>query len=104
MRKQSLIIACMATVFASASSAQTYPGYRTGNYTGVNGVFFNPANIADNRFKWNVNLFAINGFVGTDQGGLKFSDITHSFTADSSKSKLLKGNARVNSLDYVDIL
>src|SRR6478736_4529423 len=81
-------------------SAQTYPGYRTSNYTGVNGVFFNPANIADNRFKWDVNLFAINGFVGTNQGGLKFSDITHSFTADSLKSKLLKGNARVNSLDY----
>jgi outer membrane protein OmpA-like peptidoglycan-associated protein len=94
----------LITGFFTGAFAQTYPGYRTGNYTGVNGVFFNPANIADNRFKWNVNLFAINGFVGTDQGGLKFSDITHSFTADSLRSKLLRGNAQVNSLDYVDIL
>jgi hypothetical protein len=36
-----------------------------------------------------VNLFAINGFVGTDQGGLKFSDITHSLP--DFKVKTLKG-------------
>jgi len=104
MRKQGLILGLTAVLFISHTFAQTYPGYRTGNYTGVNGVFFNPANIADNRFQWNVNLFAINGFVGTDQGGLKFSDITHSFTGDSLRSKLLKGKTNVNSLDYVDIL
>lgn len=85
-------------------TAQTYPGYRTGSYTGVNGVFFNPANIADSRYKWDVNIFAINGFVGTSQSGLRFSDITHSFSADSLKSKLLRGNAHVNSLAYADVL
>jgi outer membrane protein OmpA-like peptidoglycan-associated protein len=85
-------------------SAQTYPGYRTGSYTGVNGVFFNPANIADSRYKWDVNVFAINGFVGTSHSGLRFSDITRSFSADSLKSKLLRGNANVNSLAYVDVL
>jgi outer membrane protein OmpA-like peptidoglycan-associated protein len=104
MRKCVVILAVIGTILAQTAYSQTYPGYRTSNYTGVNGVFFNPANIADNRFKWDVNLFAINGFVGTDQGGLKFSDITHSFTADSLRSKLLKGHAQVNSLDYVDIL
>src|SRR5436305_531015 len=104
MRKYVFVITMTFIVFLTKTFAQTYPGYRTSNYTGVNGVFFNPANIADNRFKWDVNIFAINGFVGTDQGGLKFSDITHSFTADSLRSKLLKGNTQVNSLDYVDIL
>lgn len=86
------------------TNAQTYPGYRTGNYTGVNGVFFNPASIADNRYKWDVNVFAVNGFVGNDQAGLRFSDITRSFNADSLKSRLLRGNSKVNSLSYVDIL
>lgn len=88
----------------SHSFAQTYPGYRTSNYTGVNGVFFNPANIADNRFKWDVSIFGVNGFIGTSNSGLRFSDITHSLTADSLKSKLLRGNTDVNSLAYVDIL
>jgi len=90
----------MLLFLATAVSAQTYPGYRTGAYTGVNGVFFNPANIADSRYKWDVNIFAINGFVGTSQSGLRFSDITRSFNADSLKSKLLRGNANVNSLAY----
>lgn len=103
MSKCYLVLLCIIVSVATAR-AQTYPGYRTGNYTGVNGVFFNPANIADNRYKWDVNIFAINGFVGTSQSGLKFSDITRSFNADSLKSKLLRGNSNVNSLSYADIL
>src|ERR1700761_6808343 len=102
MRKGML---ALLLLFAAVTlTAQTYPGYRTGGYTGVNGVFFNPANIADSRYKWDVNVFAINGFVGTSQSGLRFSDITRSFNADSLKSKLLRGNANVNSLAYVDVL
>src|SRR6201991_4370330 len=95
-----LLLFCLA----ARVTAQTFPGYRTGSYTGVNGVFFNPANIADNRYQWDVNIFAINGFVGTSQSGLRFSDITRSFNGDSLKSKLLRGNANVNSLAYVDVL
>ena len=102
MRKQ--FIACLLLAQGMSGVAQTFPGYRTGSYTGVNGVFFNPANIADSRYKWDVNIFAINGFVGTSQSGLRFSDITRSFNADSLKSKLLRGNDRVNSLAYVDVL
>ncbi len=104
MRKHFVLTLMLSCFFLLETSAQTFPGYRTGNYTGVNGVFFNPANIADNRFKWDVNLFAINGFVGTDQGGLKFGDITRSFNSDSLKSKLLKGHTQINSLDYIDVL
>jgi len=91
-------------ISVSGAFAQTYPGYRTSNYTGVNGVFFNPANIADNRFKWDINVFAINGFVGNDQSGLKFKDVTKSLNGDSLKSKLLRGNTNLNSLSYVDVL
>lgn len=104
MRKKLWIAAMVVFGFVSRSFAQTYPGYRTGNYTGVNGVFFNPANIADNRFKWDINLIAVNGFVGTDQGGLKFSDITKSFNANDLKSTLLKGHSDINSLVYADVL
>ncbi|MDP9041342.1 MAG: DUF5723 family protein, partial [Bacteroidota bacterium] len=50
------------------------------------------------------NLAAINGFIGTDQGGLKFSDITHSFNGNDLKTNLLKGKSNINSLGYVDVL
>ncbi len=104
MRKMILNLTLLSVIFISRSYSQTYPGYRTSNYTGVNGVFFNPSEIADNRFKWDVNLFAVNGFVGTNQGGLKFSDITKSFNANDLKSNFLRGKTNINSLDYVDVL
>jgi outer membrane protein OmpA-like peptidoglycan-associated protein len=97
------LLFCSLLIISSIRS-QTYPGYRTGNYTGVNGVVFNPANIADNRFKWDVNIFAVNGFAGSNQSGLRFKDITRSFNADSLKSRLLRGNDHINSLAYADIL
>jgi outer membrane protein OmpA-like peptidoglycan-associated protein len=102
--KKCYLVLFFVLITIGVIKSQTFPGYRTGNYTGVNGVVFNPANIADNRFKWDVNVFAINGFVGTSQSGLRFKDITRSFNADSLKSKLLRGNDHLNSLSYVDVL
>ncbi len=99
-----IILAAMALGMYAGAAAQTYPGYRTGNYTGVNGVFFNPANIADNRFKLDVNLIGINGYIGNDQASLGIKDITRSFSADSLKTKLLRGNQKVNSLVFADVL
>ena len=98
MRKQLLIVTISTLLCASHLFSQTYPGYRTGNYTGVNGAFFNPANLADNRFKWDINLAAINGFAGTDQGGIKFSDITHNFDANNLKTKILKGHSQLKDM------
>jgi outer membrane protein OmpA-like peptidoglycan-associated protein len=103
MKKHYLGICFLLTMLNSTMS-QTFPGYRTGNYTGVNGVFFNPANIADNRYMWDINVFAINGFAGTNRSGLRFKDITRSFNADSLKSRLLTGNDHLNSLSYADVL
>ncbi len=40
--------------------------YRGGNYTGVLGVFSNPANIASNPRKWDVNVLSISGVVAND--------------------------------------
>lgn len=92
-------------VVSLSAKAQSFQGYRTNNYTGVNGVFFNPANIADSRYKWDVNVFAIDGYAGNDQNTLKFKDITRSFNADSLKSKLLTSNGdNLTALSRIDIL
>jgi outer membrane protein OmpA-like peptidoglycan-associated protein len=83
--------------------AQTYPGYRNSNYTGVNGVFFNPANIADSRYKFDINLFSVNGFVGNDQASLGIKDVTRTFNSDSLKRYLFGGNKpNLNSLINTD--
>ncbi|MEI9957336.1 MAG: hypothetical protein WDM90_13830 [Ferruginibacter sp.] len=57
MKKYILLIAT-TIAFAKASTAQSYLGYRSSNYNGVNGVFFNPANIADSVINSTLTLLA----------------------------------------------
>jgi outer membrane protein OmpA-like peptidoglycan-associated protein len=104
LRKQIVFFLFSFILLSARIFAQSYPGYQTSNYTGVNGVLFNPAEIASNRYKLDINVFAINGFIGTDQGGLRFGDITKSLSADSLRSKLLRGHSQINSQNFVDIL
>ncbi|MGK2863658.1 MAG: DUF5723 family protein [Chitinophagaceae bacterium] len=76
-------------VLSQTLSAQDFPGYRTGNYTGVNGVFFNPANIADSRYRWDVNLFSLNTSVGNNQASFKLKTIGETFKGDSIANQFI---------------
>ena len=40
--------------------AQQYQGYNSSNYSGINGIYENPANIADSRFLLDLNLLSSN--------------------------------------------
>ncbi|MDF2193035.1 DUF5723 family protein [Paraflavitalea sp. CAU 1676] len=73
--------------------SQDYTGYRTGNYTGVNGVFFNPANIADSRYRWDVNLVSVSVLGGNNQASFKLKNLSESFNADSLENQLYGKNA-----------
>ena len=57
----------LAMLYAFPVIAQDFPGFRTANYGGANGVFFNPASIADSRYKWDLNLISISTNVGNNQ-------------------------------------
>ena len=90
-----LIIALL--VLSQTVSAQDFPGYRTGSYTGVNGVFFNPANIADSRYRWDFNLFSLNTSVGNNQASFKLKSIGDTFNGDSLSNKFIGKNAGASS-------
>ncbi len=60
------------------SYSQSYIGYLTDNYSGVHGVISNPANIADSRFKADINLVSVSGFGGNDYFGINVFDATKS--------------------------
>ena len=105
MNKKLLVLAISLCMIVIKSNAQIFPGYRTDNYNGVNGVIFNPANIADSRYKWSVNLIAANVFVGNNQSRLGFRDLGRSFKADSLKNRLLNGDKpNIKSLVMADVL
>jgi len=85
--------------------AQDYTGYRTGNYTGVNGVFFNPANIADSRYRWDVNLVSLSVLGGNNQASFKLKNLGQSFDADSLENQLYGKNAgATNGLMSVGVI
>src|SRR5690606_757498 len=50
----------------STVEAQSYIGFLTDNYAGINSVIVNPANIVDSRFQTDINLFGISAFGGND--------------------------------------
>jgi hypothetical protein len=74
-----------------AAMAQDLPGIRTSNYSGVNGVFSNPASIADSRYRWDVNLLSVNVQAGSEKAAFKFSNISKSFDGDSAINAQLFG-------------
>lgn len=46
--------------------AQSFSGFLTDNYSGVNSVIDNPSNIVDSRFKTDINLIGASAFIGND--------------------------------------
>jgi hypothetical protein len=80
-------------LMAIASHAQDFAGYRDGNYSGVNGVFFNPANIADSRYKLDINLFSLSTSLGNNQASYSLKNIGETFNGDSIKNQIFGNNA-----------
>jgi len=86
------------------AQAQDYAGYRTGNYTGVNGVFFNPANIADSRYQFDVNLVSLNVGVGNNQASFKLSELSKTFSGDSIQKQFFgKDKGATRGLINLDV-
>lgn len=84
--KNVCLLAYCCFSLCSGLSAQEFGGYRTGNYTGANGVFFNPASIADSRYRWDFNLFSISSWVGNNKLSLGLKDLTDNLNGDSIRN------------------
>jgi len=73
MKKITLLFLFTLT-YSICAKAQSYLGFLTDNYSGVNSVIVNPANIVDSRFKTDINLLGVSGFVGNDYYGINIFD------------------------------
>ncbi|WP_428231627.1 DUF5723 family protein [Flavobacterium sp.] len=60
------LLSLLLIVLTFSAKAQSYLGYTHDNYAGIQSVLFNPASIADSRFKTDINLFSISGSAGND--------------------------------------
>ncbi|QSB26115.1 DUF5723 family protein [Flavobacterium sp. CLA17] len=73
MKKQLLILLLFTA--SLTVKAQSYLGYFQDNYAGVQSVLFNPASIADSRFKTDINIFSVSGSVQNDLYGVNLFDV-----------------------------
>ncbi len=69
MKKITLLLCFVALTLGA--TAQRYIGIATSNWSGTNGMYLNPANIADSRHKFTIDLFSIN--VGLDNNLAKIN-------------------------------
>ena len=80
--------------------AQSNFGFLTDNYSGVNSVTINPANIVDSRFKTDINLIGASAYGGNDYYGVNILDATKSgydFDLMANKYPTDDNNVSVNS-------
>ncbi len=95
---------CVFLCLSITIFSQSYPGSQSGNYTGVNGAFFNPASIADNKYKWSFNLFSLNGGVSNTNASFNLKNIGDVFKDNVDSVFLGSGNKVVSGLVNADII
>ena len=80
----------MLCIICIKASAQNFAGYSSGNYSGVNAVFFNPASISDSRYKWDFNLLSVSSSVTNNYATIKSADMFKLFSGDTLSSLLTR--------------
>jgi hypothetical protein len=92
--KFTTLSACL--LLGSTAFAQEMNGFRTDNYNGVNGAFFNPANLGNSPYKLDIGLFGMNIFAGNKN--MDFSFGTMSDIGDDDVLNNLLGKGKANSI------
>jgi DNA-binding LytR/AlgR family response regulator len=103
MHSRKIIIGLMFICIANILKAQSYNGFLTDNYSGVNSVISNPANIADSRFKLDINLVGASAFFGNDYIGVNFKDAFNNLseTLDNAEKSPSQNNFYSANIDVL---
>lgn len=99
MKKNVILI--LTILFATVVVAQQQNlSTRTGKYSGVLGVFSNPASLSSSPFHWDASLFSLNMGVETSKIKMGMSSLTEK---DFFKNQLLKTKGDVSGLINTEI-
>jgi outer membrane protein OmpA-like peptidoglycan-associated protein len=85
MKKFTLALGLVA-LLPLASQAQRYLGVATGNWSGTNNVYLNPANLGDSRHKFSIDLFSVNLGINNSLTKIQAYDAVSGFLSDDSAS------------------
>lgn len=70
------------------ANGQEFSGYRSGNYTGVNGVLFNPSSIAASPYRWDISLLGLDAITGNNQVSFNMKDFGNTFGGNNLKNRI----------------
>lgn len=94
MVKKLLSCCLLLTAGITPAIGQRYMGVATGNWSGTNALYLNPALMGDSRVKWSIDLFSLNMGIDNSFASLRTDDLFKRLTnADDFKmSDFLKYN------------
>ena len=98
-KMKNIFFIALAVVGINTVRAQSYLGYFSDNYSGTQGLLYNPSNVVDSPFKIDINLFSGSVFGSNDYYGVKFTDVIKSdydFEASAKKFPMNSNNAFIN--------
>jgi len=87
--KKIILILILIYCLPILSKAQDFIGYNQSNYAGVNGIFTQPASIADGRLKFDFNLTALNLSLYNNYVGIKRRNLNNQAFTDAMKDGLV---------------
>lgn len=94
-------VVCLILLFQSLNlKGQNYMGFNSSNYAGINGIFLQPASIADSRYKFDFNFVGMDYTIANNYYYIKWNavhDFIHYgsdkvFNSDTSESTYLFEN------------
>ncbi|MBC7554604.1 MAG: hypothetical protein H7257_11565 [Taibaiella sp.] len=85
-----IVLGSLMACTALAANAQKYLGVATSNYSGISGMYLNPANIADNRERLVIDFLNINTGIDNSLGKINTIGNVYTFIKDD--------NANVNDV------
>jgi len=97
-----------ATMFFNSAvvlaQSATFPGTRIGNYAGLQAAVFNPAEVADSRYKFDLNLLGFNLGVANNKASFSLGSVLSTFSSDDALSSLFSGDGRISGQIQFDLL
>jgi hypothetical protein len=94
------LIAFIALFASFEMNSQSFFGSQYDNYSGVNAVISNPANIVGSRFRTDINIASASAFVGNDYYSVKLGDL---FKSEYEFEKSATTNPKSNNNLYSNI-
>jgi hypothetical protein len=95
--KKFIFLASLIVLVAATAHGQLYYGVATSNWGGLNALYLNPANIADNRDKITIEVLSVNAGVNNNLGTINTSGGINSFIKRVSNGS---GNTADNIFNY----